>query len=63
MPALDREIDVKIARIAVMGSYSTWKATKALDQYDLKTFEVEARPAKASDVKDVIAGMTAIIKK
>lgn len=63
LPALDREIDVKIARIAVMGSYSTWKATKALDQYDLKTFEVEARPAKASDVKDVIAGMTAIIKK
>lgn len=63
LPALDREIDVKIARIAVMGSYSTWKATKALDQYDLKTFEVEARPAKASDVKDVIAGMTAIIKQ
>ncbi|MCR5820157.1 MAG: HlyD family efflux transporter periplasmic adaptor subunit [Bacteroidaceae bacterium] len=63
IPALDKDIDVKIARIAVMGSYSTWKATKALDQYDLKTFEVEARPAKGSDVKDVIAGMTAIIKK
>ena len=62
IPAVDRTIDVKIARIAVMGSYATWKATKALDQYDLKTFEVEARPAKASDVKDVIAGMTAIIK-
>ena len=63
VPALDRTIDVKIARIAVMGSYATWKATKALDKYDLKTFEVEARPAKASDVKDVIAGMTAIIKQ
>ena len=62
LPALDRTIDVKIARIAVMGSYATWKATKALDKYDLKTFEVEARPAKASDAKDVIAGMTAIIK-
>ena len=62
IPALDKDIEVKISRIAVMGSYSTWKATKALDQYDLKTFEVEARPAKASDVKDVIAGMTAIIK-
>lgn len=62
IPAVDRTIDVKIARIAVMGSYATWKATKALDQYDLKTFEVEARPAKTSDVKDVVAGMTAIIK-
>lgn len=62
LPALDRELDVKIARIAVMGSYATWKATKALDQYDLKTFEVEARPAKTSDVKDVLSGMTAIIR-
>ena len=62
LPALDRELDVKIARIAVMGSYATWKATKALDQYDLKTFEVEARPAKTSDVKDIMAGMTAIIR-
>ena len=62
IPAVDREIKVRITSVNVMGSYATWKATKALDQYDLKTFEVTARPVKQEDVKDVLAGMTAIIK-
>ncbi|MBP5769775.1 MAG: efflux RND transporter periplasmic adaptor subunit [Bacteroidaceae bacterium] len=62
MPALDRELKVRITAINVMGSYATWKATKALDQYDLKTFEVTAMPLNQADIKDVLAGMTAIIK-
>ena len=62
IPAVDREINVRITSVNVMGSYATWKATKALDQYDLKTFEVTARPVKQEDVKGVLAGMTAIIK-
>ena len=61
-PAVDRELKVKITSMNVMGSYATWKATKALDQYDLKTFEVTARPVNNDDVKDVLAGMTVIIK-
>jgi HlyD family secretion protein len=61
-PAVDRELMVRIVGINVMGSYATWKATKALDQYDLKTFEVTARPVNQSDVKDVLAGMTVIIR-
>ena len=62
VPAVDRNLTVRITSINVMGSYATWKATKALDQYDLKTFEVTARPVNQADVKDVLAGMTAIIK-
>lgn len=62
MPSLDRELKVRITAINVMGSYATWKATKALDQYDLKTFEVTAMPLNQADIKDVLAGMTAIIK-
>ena len=62
-PAVDRELMVRIAGINVMGSYATWKATKALDQYDLKTFEVIARPVNQADVQDVLAGMTVIIKE
>ena len=61
-PAVDRELMVRIAGINVMGSYATWKATKALDQYDLKTFEVTARPVNQADVQDILAGMTVIIK-
>ena len=62
VPALDRELTVRITTMNVMGSYATWKATKALDKYDLKTFEVTARAVNNADVKDVLAGMTAIIK-
>ncbi|MBR1801301.1 MAG: efflux RND transporter periplasmic adaptor subunit [Bacteroidaceae bacterium] len=62
VPALDREMKVRVTSINVMGSYATWKATKALDQYDLKTFEVTAYPVNKADIKDVLAGMTVIIK-
>lgn len=62
VPAVDRDLTVRVTSINVMGSYATWKATKALDQYDLKTFEVTARPVNQADVKDILAGMTAIIK-
>lgn len=61
-PAVDRELNVRIVGINVMGSYATWKATKALDKYDLKTFEVVARPVNQADVEDILAGMTVIIK-
>ena len=62
VPALDRELTVRITNMNVMGSYATWKATKALDKYDLKTFEVTARAVNDADVKDILAGMTVIIK-
>lgn len=62
VPAVDRDLTVRVTSINVMGSYATWKATKALDQYDLKTFEVTARPVNQADVKDILAGMTAVIK-
>ena len=62
-PAVDRQLKVKVTSMNVMGSYATWKATKALDQYDLKTFEVTARAVNPSDIKDILAGMTVIIKQ
>jgi HlyD family secretion protein len=37
-----------------------WKATKANGQYDLKTFEVKARPTEA--VEGLRPGMSLIIK-
>ena len=63
VPAVDRQLQVRISNMKVMGSYSTWKATKALDNYDLKTFEVVALPVNTADIHDILAGMTAIIKE
>lgn len=45
IPALNgRTVRLKVYHIKDMGSYAAWKATKTTGQYDLRTFEVKARP-------------------
>ncbi len=63
MPALDRRVALRVSRIKEVGSYAVWKATKALDQYDLKTFEVKAVPADGAELGDVKPGMTAVVER
>lgn len=43
-PAFGKDIQLKVYYIHDQGSYAVWKATKTNGQYDLKTFEVKARP-------------------
>lgn len=61
VPAFNKEIEMKVYYIKDQGSYATWKATKANGQYDLKTFEVKARPIKPFE--GLRPGMSLIIKK
>lgn len=63
IPALDKTISVKITKMKDVGTYAIWKATKALDQYDLKTFELKAVPVQQADAQGVREGMSAIITK
>lgn len=63
MPALDRKVALRVSRIKEVGSYAVWKATKALDQYDLKTFEVKAVPADGAELGAVKPGMTAVVER
>ena len=44
VPAFNKTIRMKVYYIKDQGSYAVWKATKTTGQYDLKTFEVKARP-------------------
>lgn len=46
VPAFNKDITMKVSSLKDQGSYATWKATKSNGQYDLKTFEVKARPAE-----------------
>ena len=62
VPALNKEVDVKITRMKNVGNFAAWKATKALDQYDLKTFEVQAKPLNQSEVDGICVGMSAVLK-
>ena len=63
VPAIDKNVKVRITKMKDVGSFATWKATKALDGFDLKTFEVEAHPLRPADIEGVRSGMSAIIEK
>ena len=60
VPAFNKEIKMKVYYLKEQGSYAVWKATKANGQYDLKTFEVKARPVEKLD--GLRPGMSLIIK-
>lgn len=61
VPAFDVTVPVRVSRVKEVGSYAVWKATKALDRYDLKTFEVKAVPVNGSLPAGVRPGMSAIL--
>lgn len=61
LPALDIAVPVRITRMKDVGSFAVWKATKALDRFDLKTFEVRARAV--SPVEGLHPGMSVVLRK
>ena len=60
-PAFNKELTMKVFYIKDQGSFAVWKATKANGQYDLKTFEVKARPEEKFE--GLRPGMSLIIKE
>ena len=60
-PAFNKELKMKVFYIKDQGSFAVWKATKANGQYDLKTFEVKARPEEKFE--GLRPGMSLIIKE
>jgi HlyD family secretion protein len=46
--------------INVQGQYATWRATRATGDFDLRTFEVRAKPIDA--VEGLRPGMSAIAR-
>lgn len=63
VPAFDKDVKVKVTRVKEVGSFATWKATKALDKFDLKTFEVQAYPADPSELTGLRGGMSAVMER
>ena len=60
VPAFDKEVKMKVYYMKDQGSYAVWKATKSRGQYDLKTFEVKARPTEK--VEGLRPGMSLIVR-
>ena len=60
VPAFNKDIQMKVYYMKDQGSFAVWKATKANGQYDLKTFEVKARPVEKFE--GLRPGMSLIVK-
>lgn len=61
VPAFGKDIRMKVYYMKDEGSYAVWKATKANGQFDLKTFEVKARPV--GKFEGLRPGMSLVIKE
>ena len=61
VPAFNKDVKMKVYHLKDQGSFAVWKATKANGQYDLKTFEVKARPVEK--LEGLRPGMSLVIKK
>ena len=60
VPALgDKSFACTVRNVRVMASYATWRATKTLGQYDVKSFDVKVVPQE--DIDGLRPGMTAIL--
>ncbi|KAB0476498.1 efflux RND transporter periplasmic adaptor subunit [Vibrio sp. IB15] len=60
LPALDKSLTFQVTHIAVMGDFATWRSTDAAQGFDLRTFEVEARPVDTSETLRM--GMSLVVE-
>ena len=62
IPALNaKNVQFKVYFINPRGDYATWRATRQSSGYDLRTFEVRARPVQP--VSDLRPGMSVILNR
>lgn len=60
IPALGDDLhEVAVTYIKAMGSYATWRSTQANGKYDVRTFDVKAKPLNT--IPNLRPGMTAIV--
>ena len=59
VPALARDVELKVTSIAPLADFATWRSTSASGGFDLKTFEVRARPP--APVEGLRPGMSAVV--
>lgn len=60
LPALNKSLEFKVTHVAVMGDFATWRSTDAAQGFDLRTFEVEARPTAPET--DLRMGMSVVVE-
>lgn len=60
VPALaDREVEVRVTLMNVLGQFAAWRATRATGDFDLRTFEIRGKPVEP--VEGLRPGMSAVV--
>ena len=59
VPALDRSVELEVSYISVEADFATWAATRTRGGFDVRTFQVEARPA--SPAEGLRPGMSVLV--
>lgn len=60
IPGLDnKEYKFKVAYVSATGDFARWTATKTSGEFDLKSFEIEARPI--TPIEGLRPGMTVVV--
>ena len=61
VPALGQELhNFRVTHVAVMGDFATWRATDSRQGFDMRTFEVEARPV--TSLPGLRVGMSVLLE-
>ncbi|MGF1710894.1 biotin/lipoyl-binding protein [Vibrio kagoshimensis] len=60
LPALDKTLEFKVSHISVMGDFATWRSTDSAQGFDLRTFEIEARPVDTT--QPLRMGMSLVVE-
>ena len=61
IPAVNRTVELKVTWINPRGEYAVWRATRQSTGYDLRTFEVRARPSE--ELPALRPGMTVVVER
>ncbi|BHH85133.1 HlyD family secretion protein [Desulforhopalus sp. 52FAK] len=62
LPGLGKQsFRFRVDHVAVMGDFATWRATDGDKGFDMRTFEIEARPVETID--GLRAGMSVLLEK
>ncbi|ANV97711.1 hypothetical protein BBW65_02325 [Helicobacter enhydrae] len=61
IPALDTYAEFQVTFISVMGDFATWKSSTQDKGYDIRTFEINAKPTKP--IENLRIGMSVVIQK
>ncbi|MDP2574425.1 efflux RND transporter periplasmic adaptor subunit [Vibrio penaeicida] len=60
VPAIEQHVTFKVSHVSVMGDFATWRSTDSSQGFDMRTFEVEARPTKPTE--GLRMGMSVVIE-